>query len=296
MHENDQDTSMKENTIRFLINREYLVIDVSILSSFYDNFFIYEIIDKTGLDLSALEETELGDFDLQGKMTYSPTKLENLKLTYLDEKAILFNRPESAELFKKILSSSIIYSEKMSETDDEDWFGEKLYFGQYGRTPVNLKAGLSEWISPALLRSFLKESTKLSNIIVSTGGCIFKELMNKKIIDLSRTPENHLFVEDEEHLLLGSGLSPFTARHLLRSQYPNLDNVFDAIDEPFQHSSSLWDICCFHSSGERLIKELVTLKAMVSVHNGLEAMNVSPALLNKFTPGLPLYFLISKKS
>ena len=287
---------MKENIIRFLINREYLVIDLTILSSSYNNFFIHEIIDKAGLDISALEETELGDFDLQGKMNYFPTKLEKLKLTYLDEKAILFKRPGSAELFKKLLPSCIVHSEIMPETGDEDWFGEKLYFGQYGRTPANLKAGLSEWCSPALLRSFLQLSTNLSNIIVSTGGCIFKALMDKKIIDLSRTPENHLFVEDEEHLLLGSGLSPFTTRHLLRSQYPNLDVVFDAIDEPFKHSSSLWDICCFHSSGKQLINELVTLKAIVSIHNDHEAVNVSPALLNKFTPGLPLYFLITKKS
>lgn len=273
-----------------------MVVDVSLLSSLYDTFFISEIIEKAGLNAGVFEETELGDFDLQGKMCYFPTKLENLKLTYLDEKAILFKRHESAELFKKLLTSSIIYSENMSETDDEDWFGEKLYYGQYAQSPINLKAGLSEWYSPALLRSYLQESNKLTNILVTTGGCIFKELQGKKILDLSRTPENHLFVEDEKHLLLGSGLSPFTARHILRSQYLNLDIVFDKIEEPYKHSSSLWDICCFHSSGKQLITELITLNTIVSVHNGLEAMNVSPALLNKLTPGLPLYFLIPKKS
>jgi hypothetical protein len=105
-----------------------------------------------------------------------------------------------------------------------------------------------------------------------------------------------LFVEDEEHLLLGSGLSPFTAKHLLRNQYPNLDAAFDAVDEPFKHSSSLWDICCFHSAGAALIREFVTLHTTVSVHNGSEAVNVSPALLHKSTTGLPLYFLIPKKS
>lgn len=286
---------MQENTIRFLINREFLVIDVSILSSFYEHFFIHEIIKKAGLEASVFDETELGDFDLQGKMSYFPTKLEKLKLTYLDEKAILFKRPESVELFKKILSPGIIHSESMPETDDVDWFGENLCCGQYGRSPVYLKAGLSEWRSPAMLRSFLKESNILTNIIVSTGGCFFGELKDKKIIDLSRTPENHLFVEDEEHLLLGSGLSPFTAKHLLRNQYPNLDAAFDAVDEPFKHSSSLWDICCFHSAGEKLIKEFVTLNTTISIHNGSEAANFSPALLNKSTTGLPLYFLISKK-
>ena len=287
---------MQENTIRFLINREFIVINVAVLSSFYEHFFIHEIIEKAGLEVSVFEETELGDFDLQGKMSYFPTKLEKLKLTYLDEKAILFMRPESAELFKKMVTRGIIHSETMSETDDEDWFGEKLCCGKYGRTPVYLKNGLSEWRSPAMLRSFLKESNILTNIIVSTGGCFFEELRDKKIIDLSRTPENHLFVEDEEHLLLGSGLSPFTAKHLLRSQFPNLDAVFDAVEEPFNHSSSLWDICCFHSSGKQLIREFVSLNTTVSIHNGKEAVNVSPALLNKNTPGLPLYFLISKKS
>lgn len=286
---------MQENTIRFLINREFIVIDVSILSSFYGHFFIHEIIEKAGLEASVFDETELGDFDLQGKMRYFPTKLGKLKLTYLDEKAILFKSPESAELFKKMLAPGIINSETMPETDDEDWFGEVLCSGPYGRSPVYLKAGKSEWLSPAMLRSFLKESNILTNIIVSTGGCLFEEIKNKKIIDLSRTPENHLFVEDEEHLLLGSGLSPFTAKHLLRNQYPNLDAAFDAVDEPFNHSSSLWDICCFHSAGEQLIKAFVTLNTTVSIHNGSEADNVSPALLNKDTTGLPLYFLISKK-
>ena len=180
-----------------------MVVDVSLLSSLYDTFFISEIIEKAGLNVCIFEETELGDFDLAGKMCYFPTKLENLKLTYLDEKAILFKRPESAELFKKLLTSSIIYSENMSETDDEDWFGEKLYYGQYIQSPINLKAGLSEWYSPALLRSYLQESNKLTNILVSTGGCIFKELQGKKILDLSRTPENHLFVEDEKTLVIG---------------------------------------------------------------------------------------------
>jgi hypothetical protein len=194
------------------------------------------------------------------------------------------------------MNPGIIYSEKMTEEDDEDWFGEKLFSGINDRQPVILKVGKSEWNSPALLRSFLQDANNLTNIMVSTGGCFFNELRDKKIIDLSRTPENHLFVEDEENLLLGSGLSPFTARHLLRSQYLALDEVFDAIEEPFNRSSSLWDICCFHPSGERLIKILVTLNTIVTIHNGKEALNISPALLNKLTPGLALYFLIPKKS
>ena len=287
---------MKENTIRFLANREFLVIDVSKLSSFYGSFFLHEIIEKADLKPADFEGAELGDFDLQGKMSYEITGLEKLKLTYLDEKAIVFKSPESALLFRKLVTPGIIHAEMMAETDDEDWFGEKLYYGQYGRTPIHLKAGKSDWKSPALLRSLLQESTSLNNITVSTGGCFFKELGDKKIIDLSRTPENHLFVEDEDNLLLGSGLSPFTARHVLRSQYPALDEVFDAIEEPYKHASSLWDICCFHKSGELLIKTLLTLNAIVTIHNGKEAKNVSPALLNKLTPGLPLYFLISKKS
>jgi hypothetical protein len=287
---------MKENTIRFLVNREFQVVDVSALSSFYGSFFLHEIIEKADLETLSFEGCELGDFDLQGKMSYSPTRLEKLKLTYLDEKAIQFKSQESAVLFKKLLTPGIIHSEKMAETDDEDWFGEKLFYGKYGRTPVNLKAGKSDWSSPALLRSFLQESNTLKDITISTGGCFFNELRDKKIIDLSRTPENHLFVEDETNLLLGSGLSPFTARHMLRSQYPALDAAFDAIEEPYNHSSSLWDICCFHSSGGLLIKIFQELNAIVSIHNGKEAKNVSPALLNKLTPGLPLYFLISKKS
>jgi hypothetical protein len=95
---------------------------------------------------------------------------------------------------------------------------------------------------------------------------------------------------------LGSGLSPFTARHLLRSQYPSLDAVFDAIEEPYYHSSSLWDICCFHTSGGLMIETFLKINAIVSIHNGEEAKDVSPSLLNKLTPGLPLYFLINKKS
>ena len=287
---------MKENTIRFLVNREFLVIDVSVLSSFYGSFFLHEIIEKADLNTLSFDGSELGDFDLQGKMSYSPTRLEKLKLTYLDEKAILFKSQESAVLFKKLLTPGIIHSEKMAETDDEDWFGEKLYYGKYGRTPINLKAGNSDWNSPALLRTFLQETNSLKDIMVSTGGCFFNELRDKKIIDLSRTPENHLFVEDEKNLLLGSGLSPFTAGQVLRSQYPALDVVFDAIEEPFKYSSSLWDICCFHSLGELLIKTFLELNAIVSIHNGKEARNVSPALLSKLTPGLPLYFLIIKKS
>ena len=99
---------MQENTIRFLVNREFIVIDVSILSSFYGHFFIHEIIEKAGLEASVFDETELGDFDLQGKMSYFPTNLEKLKLTYLDEKAILFKRFESAEVFKKMLTPAIL--------------------------------------------------------------------------------------------------------------------------------------------------------------------------------------------
>ena len=122
---------MKENTIRFLVNREFLVIDVSALSASYDNFFIDTIIEKAALEASVFEATELGDFDLQGKMRYFPTNLEKLKLTYLDEKAILFKHPEAAEAFKKMLTPAILLSEMMPETDDEDWFGEKLYYGKY---------------------------------------------------------------------------------------------------------------------------------------------------------------------
>ena len=287
---------MKENTIRLLFNREFLVVDVSVISSFYGSFFLHEIIEKAELEASSFDGSELGDFDLQGKTTYSPTRLEKLKLTYLDEKAIQFKNPESALLFKKLLTPGIIYDDQMAESDDEDWFGEKLFYGKYGRTPIALKSGKSDWSSPALLRTLLQETNSLKDTIVSTGGCFFNELRDKKILDLSRTPENHLFVEDETNLLLGSGLSPFTARHVLRSQYPALDAVFDAIEEPFFHSSSLWDICCYHPSGELLIKTFIESNAIVSIHNGKEAKNVSPALLNKLTPGLPLYFLISKKS
>ncbi|MDP4290637.1 MAG: hypothetical protein Q8908_06110 [Bacteroidota bacterium] len=287
---------MNENIIRLLINREYLVVDVSLISSFYGSFFLNEIIEKSDFKTCSVEGTELGDFDLQGKMSYYETSLEKLKLTYLDEKAIVFRAPESAELFAKLLAPGIIFKEKMAETDDEDWFGEKLYYGQYRRTPVSLKAGKSNWDSPAFLRSFLQESNDLQNTTVSTGGCFFSDLRNKKMIDLSRTPENHLFVEDEKNLLLGSGLSPFTAQKVLRELYPALDEAFGAIEEPFYHSSSLWDICCFHSKGERLIKAFTVLNTTVSIHNGRKAINVSPALLNKLTPGLPLYFLIPKKS
>ena len=287
---------MKENTIRLLVNREFLVVDVSVLSSFYGSFFLHEIIEKSELETSSFEGSELGDFDLHGKIDYSPTVLEKVKLTYLDEKAILFQNPESALLFKKLLTPGIIFADQMSETDDDDWFGEKLFYGKYGRTPIALKSGKSDWNSPALLRTLLQESMSFKEMMVSTGGCFFNELRDKKILDLSRTPENHLFVEDETNLLLGSGLSPFTARQVLRSQYPALDAVFDAIEDPYFHSSSLWDICCFHPSGEQLIKTFIASNAIVSIHNGKEAKNVSPALLNKLTPGLPLYFLISKKS
>jgi len=287
---------MKENTIRLLVNREFLVVDVSVLSSFYGSFFLHEIIEKSELETSSFEGSELGDFDLHGKIDSSPTVLEKVKLTYLDEKAILFQNPESALLFKKLLTPGIIFADQMSETDDDDWFGEKLFYGKYGRTPIALKSGKSDWNSPALLRTLLQESMSFKEMMVSTGGCFFNELRDKKILDLSRTPENHLFVEDEKNLLLGSGLSPFTARQVLRSQYPALDAVFDAIEDPYFHSSSLWDICCFHPSGELLIKTFIASNAIVSIHNGKEAKNVSPALLNKLTPGLPLYFLISKKS
>ena len=287
---------MKENTIRLLVNREFLVVDVSVLSAFYGSFFLHEIIEKSELETSSFEGSELGDFDLHGKIDYSPTVLEKVKLTYLDEKAILFQNPESALLFKKLLTPGIIFADQMSETDDDDWFGEKLFYGKYGRTPIALKSGKSDWNSPALLRTLLQESMSFKEMMVSTGGCFFNELRDKKILDLSRTPENHLFVEDEKNLLLGSGLSPFTARQVLRSQYPALDAVFDAIEDPYFHSSSLWDICCFHPSGELLIKTFIASNAIVSIHNGKEAKNVSPALLNKLTPGLPLYFLISKKS
>ena len=287
---------MIENTIRLLLNREFLVLDLSAITSFYGSFFLDVIIEKSGTTATSLNEMELGDFDLQGKMSYHPTQIEKFKLTYLDEKALLFKSPDVAEHFKSILTPGILFSRKMADTDDDDWFGETLFYGKYEKSPVNLKSGKTEWHSPALLRTLLQDLNDIKNRMVSTGGCMFDELRDKKIIDLSRTPENHLFVEDEENLLLGSGLSPLTARHLLRSQYPALDAVFDAIEEPFSHSSSLWDICCFHPSGKRLINTLVELNTIVTIHNGKESINVSPALLNKFTPGLALYFLISKKS
>jgi len=287
---------MMENTIRFLVNREFIVINLSELASFYGSFFIDDIFKKTETEPLTLGGCELGDFDLHGKMSYTATTLEKLKMTYLDEKAILFQSPEQAVSFKNLLTPGLIHSEQMAEADDEDWFGEKLFYGAYGRTPISLKAGISEWNSPALLRTFLKEAHSLKNVIISTGGCLFDALRDKKIIDLGRTPENHLFVEDETNLLLGSGLSPYTAREVLRGQYPSLDVVFDGIEEPYLHSSSLWDICCFHPSGGVLINTFLELNAIVSVHNGAEAKNISPALLNKLTPGLPLYFLIIKKS
>jgi len=208
----------------------------------------------------------------------------------------LFKNQNIALLFYNLLLPGIVYSEKMSKDDDDDWFGEKLFFGEYGRTPIMLKSGKSDWNSPALLRTFLAESNDLKNTIVSTGGIFFDELSDKKIIDLSRTPENHFFVEDEDNLLLGSGLSPFTSKHLLRDQYTLLNAAFEAIEEPYNHSSSLWDLCCFHIQGALLIKAFESLGAVVSVHNGKEAINISTALLNKLTPGLPLYFLISKKA
>jgi len=287
---------MKENIIRLRVDREFLVVDVSKIANHYGSFFLHDIIQKNDLNVETFDETELGDFDLQGKMSYCTTKLEKLKLTYLDEKAILFKNQNIALLFYNLLLPGIVYSEKMSKDDDDDWFGEKLFFGEYGRTPIMLKSGKSDWNSPALLRTFLAESNDLKNTIVSTGGIFFDELSDKKIIDLSRTPENHFFVEDEDNLLLGSGLSPFTSKHLLRDQYPLLNAAFEAIEEPYNHSSSLWDLCCFHIQGALLIKAFESLGAVVSVHNGKEAINISTALLNKLTPGLPLYFLISKKA
>lgn len=287
---------MKENIIRCLVNREFMVVNLSEIASFYGSFFLDDIFKMRDPEPLILDGCELGDFDLKGKMLYTDTTLEKLKMTYLDEKSIVFQSPEQAVSFKNLLTPGLIHSELMAEADDEDWFGEKLFYGAYGRTPINLKAGTSEWNSPALLRSFLKEAHSLKNVTVSTGGCIFDALRDKKIIDLSRTPENHLFVEDETNLLLGSGLSPYTAREVLRGQYPSLDAVFDGIEELYIHSSSLWDICCFHPSGGMLINTFLELNAIVSVHNGAEAKNISPALLNKLTPGLPLYFLITKNS
>ena len=150
------------------------------------------------------------------------------------------------------------------------------------------------WNSPASLKLFLMNSPKLNNYMVSTGGYLFESCQNSAILDLCRTHENHLFVEDEEHLLLGTGLSPATSIHFLRNQYPTIDDILNDLPSHLKQFSSLWDICCFHPFGKKLLQEFERLHTTVSVHNGKKAIAFTTTLLNKYTSGVPLYFLIPK--
>jgi hypothetical protein len=277
-----------------MINNEFLVIDLSTFFSHYKSLNLKSIIEfQENLNLQGIE-IELGDFDLQGKMVYHEVDLLNLKLTFLDEKAIQIKNQDTYSLIKKLFKKTTIHTELKPDLEDEDWFGEKLFDGKYPKTAFRIQTETIEWNSPSSLKEFLSNTPKLNHYMISTGGYLFSACQHPAILDLCRTHENHLFVEDEEHLLLGTGLSPETSIHFLRNQYPNIDRILNELPPYLKQFSSLWDICCFHPLGKELLKEFERLQTVTSIHNGQKAINIAPSLINKLTTGIPLYFLIPK--
>lgn len=276
------------------MNNEFLVINLFAFYSKYKDLNLRNIINNQGDSALILTEIELGDFDLQGKMIYKKVNLLDLKLTFLDEKSIQITNQDTYSYIRNLFANTITYSETKPNQKDEDWFGEKLFYGKYPKMAFHLKSETVEWNSPSTLKELLVDVPKLNNFMVCTGGYQFANCRSSAILDLCRTHENHLFVEDEEHLLLGTGLSPITSIHFLRNQYASLDHILEDLPSSLKHFSSLWDICCFHPQGKKLLKELELLKTTISIHNGEKAINITPTLINKFTTGIPLYFLIPK--
>ena len=277
-----------------MLNNEFLTINLFALYSKYKAFNLKDIAITQDTTVTLVTEVELGDFDLQGKMIYQKVDLLNLKLTFLDEKSIQITNQDTYNYIRNLFAEAIIYSEIKPEQEDEDWFGEKLFYGKHPKMAFHLKSKTLEWNSPSSLKEFLSNIPKLNNFMVCTGGYQFDNCNRSAILDLCRTHENHLFVEDEEHLLLGSGLSPATSIHFLRNQYATIDTILEDLPPYMKHFSSLWDICCFHPLGKKLLEELEMLKATVSLHNGKKAISIAPILINKLTTGVPLYFLIPK--
>jgi len=285
---------MENASIRCMINNEFIVINLFIFYAQYKSFTLKSILKSKEDSVSLLTDIELGDFDLQGKMNYQQVDLRNLKLTFLDEKSIQITNKETFSSIRNIFEKAIIYSEYKPDQKDEDWFGEKLFYGKYPKMTFHLKSDKIEWNSPSTLKEFLIDLPKLNNFMVSTGGYHFENCNSSAILDLCRTHENHLFVEDEEHLLLGTGLSPATSIHFLRNQYTSIDLILEALPPYLKQFSSLWDICCYHPSGKQLIEEFEKLNTTLAIHNGKKAINIAPSLINKLTTGIPLYFLIPK--
>ncbi len=285
---------MEHSSIRCMINNEFLVIDLSAFCSQYKRFNLKSIVESQKISIPSTTEIELGDFDLRGKMNYQNVDLLNLKLTFLDEKSIQISNQDTYASIRSLFENVIIHKEVKPDQEDDDWFGEKLCDGKYPKTTFHLSTEKNEWNSPSSLKEFLTKVPKLNNVMVSTGGYLFEGCQNPIILDLCRTHENHLFVEDEEHLLLGTGLSPATSIHFLRNQYPSIDVILEDLPPYLKQFSSLWDICCFHPHGKKLLEEFERLYTTASIHNGKRAININPSLINKFTPGIPLYFLIPK--
>ena len=277
-----------------MLNNEFLTINLFALYSKYKAFNLKDIAITQDTTVTLVTEVELGDFDLQGKMIYQKVDLLNLKLTFLDEKSIQITNQDTYNYIRNLFAAAIIYSEIKPEQEDEDWFGEKLFYWKHPKMAFHLKSKTLEWNSPSSLKEFLSNIPKLNNFMVCTGGYQLDNCNRSAILDLCRTHENHLFVEDEEHLLLGSGLSPATSIHFLRNQYATIDTILEDLPPYMKHFSSLWDICCFHPLGKKLLEELEMLKATVSLHNGKKAISIAPILINKLTTGVPLYFLIPK--
>src|ERR1035437_6618874 len=208
---------MENASIRCMINNEFIVINLFVFYTQYKGINLKAIIKSKEDSVSLLTDIELGDFDLQGKMNYQKVDLLNLKLTFLDEKSIQITNKDTFSYIRNIFENAIIFSEYKPNQEDEDWFGEKLFYGKYPKMAFHLKSNKIEWISPSTLKEFLIDIPKLNNFMVSTGGYQFDNCNSSAILDLSRTHENHLFVEDEEHLLLGTGLSPATSIYFRRS-------------------------------------------------------------------------------
>lgn len=285
---------MEQAFIRCMINNEFLVIDLFAFYAENNSLNLKTIVNSKKDSISIIDEIELGDFDLQGKMIYHPVDLRSLKLTFLDEKSIRISNQDTYSFIRSLFNKAIIHKEIKPDKEEEDWFGEKLFYGKYPKTAFHLQSKTFEWNSPSTLKEFLINISKLSNFMVSTGGYQFDKCQGPAILDLCRTHENHLFIEDEEHLLLGTGLSPATSINFLRNQYVAIDHILEELPSDLKQFSSLWDICCFHPLGKKLLEEFEKLKTTTSIHNGQKAVNVVPSLINKLTTGVPLYFLIPK--
>ena len=126
-------TNMEHASIRCMINNTFLVIDLSSLWVQYKNINIKHFFECQNKFSIPNTEVDLGDFDLHGKMIYHSVNLLDLKLTFLDEKALRIKNQETHSFFLSLIRAAIIYTAPKPEQENEDWFGEKLFDEEYSK-------------------------------------------------------------------------------------------------------------------------------------------------------------------